>query len=246
MLSRDELIKLESNISDKTESDIQDNARINIIDQLSAQGFYTEAENIIFKLNSTQSEMVAKEIILKNRKLWIRKTDDYTQAITRNQPLQTNNIVIEESYDAICKYIESKKNSLTTDIISHIKNRIGNLPDQSGKKALSSMLTRYIQTYKIYLRQQIIKHKEDESNRIKKLDESREKYLKWQSEISDVLASMTKKEKSLYLDSELSLHWLISVVSRKKKKPSKKKKPYVKTDFPKSERKKLFKAFRSL
>lgn len=69
MLSRNELIKLESNISDKTESDIQDNARINIIDQLSAQGFYTEAEDIIFKLNSTQSEIVAKEIILKNRKL---------------------------------------------------------------------------------------------------------------------------------------------------------------------------------
>lgn len=225
MLSCNELIKLESNISDKTESDIQDNARLNIIDQLSAQGFYTEAEDIFFKLNSSESEWLARDIIEKNRKLGIRKSDEYIK-INNNIPSYDDKIIIKENYEDICKYLETKKNSLTYGIITHITNRIGKLPEASEKRNLLWRLDRYIKTYEINLKKEMMYYKQQEANRLRTLEKAREKQLKWKLEMSAVLATMTKKEKNLYLSSDLPLKW-VTKLNKKKFKSLKKINPHL-------------------
>ena len=68
MLSIDSLLEQERAIPDKWNSEIQDNARLRIISELSAQSAFTEAENILYKLNFSDSKKEAEDIIANFRK----------------------------------------------------------------------------------------------------------------------------------------------------------------------------------
>ena len=58
------LLEQESKIPDKWEADRQDNSRLNIILQLSSQWAFQETEEIIYRLNSSNNEIIAKKILL--------------------------------------------------------------------------------------------------------------------------------------------------------------------------------------
>ncbi len=250
MLSKKELFMLEANISDKSESDIQDQARLNIIEQLSAQGFYDDADNLVYKLNYPHFEDEARIIISRYRTNGIVKPINHIPLkYDRLDKIKETLIIVdpEIEYKSILNYLKLKRTKLTTSTVNHIKWRINLLKDIWLRKTLFKKLDIALAEYQISLKKEDIQSKQRESSRIKKLELEAKKEQSISNRKQIILSNMTKTEKDMYLSSELSLESAMWVFIKKSQKKIKKgKKPKINSQFSKAERKRLFKIYRSL
>ena len=143
MLSIDSLLEQERAIPDKWNSEIQDNARLRIISELSAQSAFTEAENILYKLNFSDSKKEAEDIIANFRKdPWNLKIENYikyaevqmkTYLPESDGIKKRKNLSDLERYKEALKYIEDHINMMTISRNYQIKRKIGKINDEEMK-----------------------------------------------------------------------------------------------------------------
>lgn len=221
MLSKAELLMRESDISDKSENNIQDKARLIIIEQLSAQGFYNDADNLVCKLNFSNFEDEARVMISKYRASGVvRLTNHIPSKFDHIEKTKEAPVIIdpEIEFKNILNYLKINRTRLTVSRVNHIKWRIHWLKDMWLKKTLFKRLDDALAEYQISLKEEELQYKQRESNRIKKLELEGKKVKSFSNQKQIILSEKIKKGK----------------------------KSKTNTQFSKAERKRLFKIWRLL
>ncbi len=142
------LLEQESKIPDKWEADHQDNSRLNIIRQLSSQWAFQEAEEIIYRLNSSNSEIIARNIISDCKDGLLEYKDTYwkfnvdpnygrlTWENINSATLDSECILFQKIWDLI----EKNKHSMTNSKQNYITKQIRKISDMKLQIRLETRL----------------------------------------------------------------------------------------------------------
>lgn len=156
MIAIEILLQQESEIPDKWDSDMQDQSRLSIIVQLSAQWAIQEAEEIIDRLNSSNSEEIAREILskCKNGKVelghivWKFNIEPNYRSTKQERPLSPQ----ESLFNSIWELIEKNKHSMTSSKQTYIKTQISKISDMKLQIRLETRLWHFLLPSKYWKR----------------------------------------------------------------------------------------------